>query len=78
MTETVVRPLFRFDNSAGNPFNPSSPPRRVLEGWRTTDEMCLFYFTIVPEDPDEMESVYGRMVESFLRSGAPEEAPATR
>ena len=30
-----------FDNSADNPYNPSSPPQRVLFGEETTDEMCL-------------------------------------
>lgn len=29
-----------YDNSAGNPFNPSRPPRDVLFGLQTTDEMC--------------------------------------
>ncbi len=30
-----------FDNSAGNPFNPHQPPRPVLLGLQTTDEMCV-------------------------------------
>lgn len=61
-----------FDNSAANPANPSTPPIRVKEGWQTTDEMCLFYFTIVPSAPDEMDAVYGAMFAAFVRSGAPE------
>ena len=28
-----------YDNSAGNPRNPSSPPRRVLTGPESRDEM---------------------------------------
>jgi len=63
---------FRFDNSAENPFNPSSPPIRVREGWRTTDEMCLFYFTVVPHDRSGTEGLYGAMFQSFARSGEPE------
>ena len=63
---------FRFDNSAENPFNPSSPPIRVKEGWRTTDEMCLFYFTVVPEDEKDTDDIYRAMYASFTRSGAPE------
>ena len=36
-----------FDNSAENPSNPSSPPRRVTWGDATLDEMlfCFFLFT---------------------------------
>ena len=30
---------YRYDNSADNPHNPSSPPRRVFFGSETTDEM---------------------------------------
>lgn len=29
-----------YDNSAQNPLNPSSPPRRVLFGWGVDEEMC--------------------------------------
>ncbi len=58
---------FRFDNSAENPFNPSSPPVRVKEGWRTTDEMCLFYLTVVPDDTGEAEGLYRAMFASFMR-----------
>jgi len=68
---TLIEALFRFDNSAGNPFNPSSPPRRVLEGWRTTDEMCLFYFTIVPEEQETLAAVQSAAVQSFLRPSDP-------
>jgi hypothetical protein len=29
-----------YDNSAANPNNPSTPPRLVMSGFETTDEMC--------------------------------------
>ena len=64
--------FFSFDNSAENPFNPSTPPGRVREGWRTTDEMCLFYFTVVPEDPADAEAIFRETLRSFQRSGAPD------
>jgi hypothetical protein len=32
-----------YDNSEGNPRNPSSPPKRVTWGEQTTDEMCLAF-----------------------------------
>jgi hypothetical protein len=38
---SVVNVEAVYDNSADNPHNPSSPPRRVRWGEQTTDEMCL-------------------------------------
>jgi len=41
----------RYDNSAENPRNPTSPPKMVTWGEQTTDEMCLCYlgFTVDAE-----------------------------
>jgi len=36
-----------YDNSAGNPRNPSSPPRDVRFGEQTTDEMCVAVISYV-------------------------------
>jgi hypothetical protein len=36
----------RYDNSAGNPENPNSPPRDVRWGERTTDEMCIAFLGV--------------------------------
>ena len=59
--------FFRFDNSAANPFNPVSPPQRVKEGWQTTDEMCLFYFTVVPKEEGHGDALGWASFQSFLR-----------
>ncbi len=48
-TEVVMR--FVFDNSAGNPRNPSRPPRRVRFGPRSTDEMAELMLQVLPVDP---------------------------
>ena len=68
---TRIEALFRFDNSATNPFNPSSPPQRVREGWQTTDEMCLFYFSFVPAEEKTLGAIQRASVESFLRPSDP-------
>jgi len=68
---TRIEALFRFDNSATNPFNPSSPPQRVREGWQTTDEMCLFYFSIVPVEARTLGAIQRAAIESFLRPSDP-------
>jgi len=44
---TLLESIHRFDNSANNPDNPSSPPREVGEGWYTFDEMCILYFNLL-------------------------------
>ena len=49
-TELIVDAT--FDNSAANPSNPSSPPRRVTWGEGTLDEM-LFCFLLVSADTTE-------------------------
>ncbi len=48
---THVDMVARYDNSADNPRNPSSPPKEVTWGEQTTDEMCLAFlgFTIDAE-----------------------------
>ena len=48
-TEVVMR--FVFDNSAGNPSNPSRPPRRVRFGPQSTDEMAELMLQVLPVDP---------------------------
>jgi mono/diheme cytochrome c family protein len=40
-----VELVARYDNSAANPFNPSSPPKPVRWGEQTEDEMCIAFFS---------------------------------
>jgi hypothetical protein len=50
----IIRATTVYDNTPNNPFNPSSPPKRVRAGEATTDEMLLCYFTYVSyQDGDE-------------------------
>ncbi|HWE96603.1 MAG TPA: hypothetical protein VG269_21770 [Tepidisphaeraceae bacterium] len=44
---TKVFMRFRYDNSADNPRNPTTPPRRVRWGEQTQDEMALVFFQIL-------------------------------
>ena len=39
---------FTYDNSAGNPRNPSDPPRRVRAGNRSSDEMAHLQLQVRP------------------------------
>jgi hypothetical protein len=42
---TQMQVVSYFDNSAANPNNPHDPPKPVGWGEKTTDEMCLSFFT---------------------------------
>ena len=41
---TVITMQMRYDNSAGNRFNPNSPPKTVYFGEQSTDEMATCFF----------------------------------
>ncbi len=41
---------FTFDNSSANPHNPTDPPRRVVYGSNSTDEMADLILQVVPHD----------------------------
>jgi hypothetical protein len=55
-----------YDNSAQNPFNPSSPPKRVLFGNDTTDEMCFALFQGVADEPGAGRRLGMSMMKSFM------------
>jgi hypothetical protein len=42
---------FIFNNSAANPANPSTPPKRVTFGEQTADEMALVLMDVLPTAP---------------------------
>jgi hypothetical protein len=46
-----------FDNSAGNPSNPSKPPRRVAWGDGTLDEMLFCFLLVSAERTEDLVSV---------------------
>jgi hypothetical protein len=54
---TVIKLDAYYDNSAGNPRNPSVPPRRVRWGEQTTDEMCLLGVQLVADNPADVRKL---------------------
>ncbi len=52
---TVLSMRFHYDNSAGNPRNPSSPPKRIVGGNQSTDEMGHLWLQILPRGGDQRE-----------------------
>ena len=51
-TKLVVEAV--FDNSAANPSNPSSPPKRVTWGEGTTDEMLFCFFLLTADRTEDL------------------------
>jgi TolA-binding protein len=45
---TVISMRWHYDNSAANPRNPNHPPKRVVSGNQSTDEMSHLTFQILP------------------------------
>jgi len=48
---TMVSMRYRYDNSAANPANPNTPPKRVLAGNRASDEMAHLWLQVLPQSP---------------------------
>jgi hypothetical protein len=55
-----------YDNTATNPFNPHKPPKRVLFGNDTTDEMCFALFQTVADGKGGQRRMGGSMLRQFL------------
>lgn len=56
-----------YDNSAENPHNPSKPPKQVLFGNDSDDEMCFILFQTVSDDDSVMRKLAPAMMMSFMK-----------
>ena len=61
---TIVNLEAIYDNSTSNPDNPNSPPKRVVRGEQTTNEMCICFmnYTIdgsAPAGTGILRSLFG-------------------
>ncbi|MDX1395932.1 MAG: tetratricopeptide repeat protein [Gemmatimonadota bacterium] len=54
---TTLVGRFVYDNSARNPRNPHRPPQRVVYGPRSEDEMGEIWIQVVPDTPDDLETL---------------------
>lgn len=54
---TVVSMRYRYDNSEGNPRNPNHPPKRVMGGNQSTDEMGHLWLQVLPRGPADRREV---------------------
>lgn len=66
--ETVVSMRFTYDNSAANPRNPNSPPKRVVAGDKATDEMGHLWLQVLPRSrPHSHEDARIVLQEALMR-----------
>lgn len=56
-----------FDNSSDNPHNPSDPPRRVLFGEDSTDEMCLMILQAATASQAEADQLRQGILQATLK-----------
>jgi len=54
---TTLQMRFTYDNSTNNLRNPHQPPRRVVFGPQTTDEMGELWLQVLPENENELASL---------------------
>jgi hypothetical protein len=69
---TRITAEFTYDNSADNPRNPNSPPRFVMWGAQTMDEMAGLWLQVVLKHPADRERLARAISESafaLARSG---------
>jgi hypothetical protein len=70
---TRIDVTLRYDNSADNPRNPSNPPKRVLWGEETFDEMgtvSLFAEILKPDEAPAIQAALSAMTKAAIQHGA--------
>lgn len=50
---TIISMRYTYDNSDENPSNPNDPPRRVVAGNRSTDEMAHLWLQVLPRNASD-------------------------
>jgi len=63
---TTIRTRFTYDNSASNPRNPHSPPRQVVWGQNTTEEMGDFWLQVIPVKTSDTALLYNDITKKMV------------
>jgi hypothetical protein len=66
--DTRIEMEFVYDNSAANPHNPNSPPRRVQWGPGVNDEMAGLHVQSIPVHMDELPELGQALWGAVMRS----------
>ncbi len=74
--DTRLEMAYTYDNSSGNPRNPSNPPREVKFGEETTNEMAFAFVSLTLPSPEDLpafrRATRAENVASMLENGVPE------
>ena len=54
---TTVSMRWIYDNSSANPANPNRPPKRVVAGDQSTDEMAHLWLQLLPRGPGDQRMI---------------------
>ena len=63
---SVIDGWMRFDNTSGNPYNPTFPPKTVTWGWGSDEEMMEFWISFVLDDGRHRDRVISASWESWI------------
>jgi mono/diheme cytochrome c family protein len=75
---TQLEVELHWDNSASNPNNPSSPPRRVRWGPQSTDEMGSITLALVCKDEKDVPALQQAVRAQAARAAAQRSGPLAR
>jgi tetratricopeptide (TPR) repeat protein/mono/diheme cytochrome c family protein len=67
---TTLSLEWTYDNSSANPRNPDHPPRRVLYGQNSTDEMGDLWVQVLPDAPQGREILFEHFRPKLLAEDA--------
>ncbi len=73
---TVISMQYSYDNSDENPLNPNDPPKRVIGGNSSTDEMAHLWLQVLPRDATSQTNDPRRILQEALARHNVEKNPA--
>ncbi len=66
---TIIKMTYTYDNSADNPRNPSSPPKRITFGEQSTDEMAFCFMQVIAHDLSDIKPIFAATFAQRQSSG---------
>ena len=73
---TVVSMRYSYDNTDGNPLNPNDPPKRVIGGNSSSDEMAHLWLQVLPRGASSEANDPRRVLQEALARHDVEKNPA--
>ncbi len=71
---SILTMHYTYDNSSANPRNPFDPPRRIVYGLSSTNEMAELILQVLPADPDDLAALENDLDRFYYQAGLREEA----